>query len=149
MGQQDNTRVNSVLYLHAVPPLSIYVCTVPVQSLISFGVIVFLFISFHFYLFLDVLAAHPEYKEGKARQGSRVRLMTRDSSCLRPGWWAERAGLAFSCQPPAKACAQSPSTAFLWIPPNLWMAQAVLFPSTWVQVCSFHPGTGFCFLLFI
>lgn len=26
MGQQDNTRISSVWYLHAVPPLSIHVC---------------------------------------------------------------------------------------------------------------------------
>lgn len=131
MGQQDNTRVNSVLYLHAVPPPSIYVCCtvpnlfrchcVPVYQLSLLSLPGCAFCS-------------PRAQGRKSKEGSRVRLMTRDSSCLRPGWWTERAGLAFSCQPPGKACAQCPSTALL-------SSQASGHPLTleWHRQCCFLP----------
>lgn len=89
-----------------------------------------------------MLAARPEYKEGKERLSlQRNRIMTMDSSCLWRGC-ARRASrkswFGFQLPVPGRACAQCPSTAFLssqasgW-PPNLWKTCLVLFPPPWLS----------------
>lgn len=100
MGQQDNARASSGLYLHAFPPLSIYVCCIVPNLFWCSCVPVYQLslLSLPRMCLLLALSTRKE-KNGSACKGTEKWPWTAPA-CGEPvpGGRAERAGLVFSCQ---------------------------------------------------